>query len=164
MNRLIRIEGDVAYVTLTKGHTAVIDAVDVPLVKGLYWCAKVEGNTAYAARNDRSNGKNRMVRMHRVLLDAPDNMEVDHIDGDGLNNRRSNLRLATHTDNMRNRRTQKNNQSGIKGVSRSRRSWIAQIRVNGKNRYLGTFPTAESAHAAYAAAAKELHGKFARLT
>lgn len=106
--------------------------------------------------------------LHRLILSAPRGSMVDHVDGNPLNNRRSNIRLCTHAQNMKNRRRHKTNASGFKGVShdpgRSRiRPWRAKIQVDGTEVRLGSFETAEAAYAAYCLAAKELHGEFARL-
>jgi hypothetical protein len=94
----------------------------------------------------------------------PDN-DIDHEDTNGLNNRWDNLREATDSQNNFNRGPRRDNTTGFKGVTKRRTkkpSWIAQIVAHGKFRYLGTFPDPESAHAAYVAAAAELHGEFAR--
>lgn len=88
---------------------------------------------------------------------------IDHIDGDGLNNRIDNLREATHSENLRNRGATTKNTSGFKGVSwhKARRKWQAQIKTNGRKKHLGSFDTPEAAYAAYCAAAEDLHGDFA---
>lgn len=164
MNRLIRIEGDIAYVPLTQGHEAVIDAADVPLVDGFNWCARVVPNTVYAVRTDRLGAKPREVSLHRVLMGDPDGLEVDHRDRNGLNCRRQNLRAATHAQNAMNRAVQSNNTSGFKGVSwhKAKGKWRAEIKVGGKKRHLGSFHAPEDAHAAYCKASTELHGDFGR--
>ncbi len=106
--------------------------------------------------------------VHRVIWEMlhgkiPPGMVIDHINGNPFDNRLSNMRLATPSENSRNRGPAKNNACGLKGVCRlPSGSFQAQIQVNGKNIYLGSFPTAEAAHATYATYAKELHGKFAR--
>lgn len=87
---------------------------------------------------------------------------LDHEDGNTANNRWSNLRRATHSQNMANRKLNRNNTSGFKGVSRRGDSFRAYVNKNGKRVGLGTFPTAELAHAAYTEKARELHGEFAR--
>jgi HNH endonuclease/AP2 domain len=89
---------------------------------------------------------------------------VDHRDLDRANNRWSNLRRATRSQNVANRRPARNNTSGFKGVYRCRASgrWVARIRKDGRKYYLGRFPTPQGAHAAYMAAARELYGEFAR--
>lgn len=158
--RPIRIEGDVAFVTLTRGYEAIIDAADVPLVERFNWYACVQRNTVYASRKANKTS----VLMHRVIMDDPDGFQVDHIDGNGLNNRRENMREATNAQNAHNSRIQRNNTSGFKGVSRHNRSakWCAQIRLNGSCYRLGLFHTPEAAHAAYVAASEVMHGEFAR--
>ncbi|WP_424138634.1 HNH endonuclease [Roseomonas chloroacetimidivorans] len=89
---------------------------------------------------------------------------IDHINGEPSDNRWANLRLASHAENMRNSRMQRNNTSGFKGVryDRARQRWIAEIKKDGRTIRLGRFGTAEAAGAARAAAAAELHGEFAR--
>lgn len=163
--RPIRIDGNLAYVTLTQGYEAVIDVADVPLVAAWNWYAIKDGNTVYAQRSDSISGR-RTVRMHRVLMGEPDGLLVDHWDGDGLKNTRSNLRLATYQQNVHNARISKSNTSGFKGVSwrKANGKWHAQIRVNGRQRNLGYFPTPESAHAAYCNASASLRGEFGRTT
>ena len=166
--RPIRIEGDVAYVTLTRGYEAIIDASDVSLVEGVNWSVlALRDNSVYAGRSsysDNQTGKKTTILMHRVIMGAPTGMMIDHSDGDGTNNRRSNMRIATHAENMRNRRMSTNNTSGFKGVhwDKKSRKWCAQIRNNSVGRYLGLFDTPEAAHAAYVAASELLHGEFAR--
>jgi hypothetical protein len=89
--------------------------------------------------------------------------EIDHIDGNGLNNKYNNLRIATRAENMWNRKA-KPSTSGLKGAQFIKRinKWQASISCNGKRKYLGLFSTAELAHMAYCKAAAELHGEFAR--
>jgi hypothetical protein len=102
--------------------------------------------------------------MHRVILGCPDILSVDHKDGDGLNNRRENLRLATQSQNMHNQRINRANKTGFKGVSLHKVSgkWIAQIGLKGKTNYLGLFASPEEAHAAYCRASDQYHGDFGR--
>jgi hypothetical protein len=103
--------------------------------------------------------------MHRVLLNAPASLHVDHVNGNGLDNQRSNIRLATPGENQHNGRLRKNNSSGFKGVSwvtRDKR-WQVSIWLGGKQRALGRFQNLEDAARAYDNAARELFGEFARL-
>lgn len=90
--------------------------------------------------------------------------EIDHINGDRLDNRIQNLRIASHAQNAMNGRRRSTNTAGLKGVyvCKPTGRYIAQIVVDGANHYLGTHDTAEAAHAAYVAAAERLHGEFAR--
>lgn len=101
--------------------------------------------------------------LHRLVMDAPQGSQVDHIDGNVLDCRRANLRLASHAQNQRNSRIYRNNRSGFKGVSRYKRTgkWQACIKVDNKLRHLGYFPNPKEAAAAYDKAARELHGEFA---
>jgi hypothetical protein len=163
--RPIRIDGDVAYVTLTQGYEAIIDAADVPLVEGVNWYANNQPNTVYCVNRSQNETKKTTIRMHRVIMGDPDGFQIDHIDGDGLNNRKSNLRLATRCENNRNRKINKNNTSGLKGVFwiASRKRWRAEIKADGKKINLGYFNTPEAAHAAYVAASERLHGEFGRV-
>jgi hypothetical protein len=162
--RPIRIEGDVAFVTLTQGYEAIIDAADVPLVEGWNWCVLGKKQHLYAMRNiiNKQTGKHGVVLMHRVIMGDPDGLYIDHIDCDGINNQRSNLRLATHAENLRNQRIGKNNTSGFKGVTKARSKWRAEIKANGIRYNLGHFDMPEAAYAAYVAASAVLHGEFGR--
>jgi len=87
-------------------------------------------------------------------------VEVDHKNGDPLDNRRQNLRLCTHAQNQHNTGLSCVNTSGFKGVSKRGKRWKAQIRINGKQTYLGTYDTPEEAGAAYDAAALKVQGEF----
>ena len=100
--------------------------------------------------------------MHRLIQGAPRGQAVDHKNGDSLDNRRSNLRPASHAQNMQNVGITKANTSGYKGVNwnSDASKWHARIRVNGKRLHLGLFDAAEDAHAAYVAAAEMHHGEF----
>lgn len=103
--------------------------------------------------------------LHRIIMKASDNMVVDHIDGNPLNNRKSNLRICTRPENSRNQRIRNDNTSKYKGVSldKSRKKWLGYIGVNGKKTYLGSYNTKEDAAKAYNEAAIKYHGEFAKL-
>lgn len=163
--RQIRVDGNIAYVPLTKGYEAVINAADVPLVERWNWFPLVTPRTVYAHRMDYSGDAPRGVRLHRLLMGEPEGFEVDHQDCDGLNNRRKNLRVATKSQNMQNQRLRSTSKSGFKGVCfrKDIGKWMARIKVNGKQHHLGCFTTAEDAHAAYVAASDRLHGDFGRV-
>lgn len=161
--REIILDGDVGLVPLTQGRIATIDACDVPLVSGLNWVVLAARNTTYAQAR-LSGGK--IVMMHRLLMNAPNGMLVDHKDMNGLNNRRENLRISTRSENAYNQGVVARNTSGFKGVCWHKASgkWMARITSNGIHEYLGLFDTAEKAYDAYCLAARQRHGDFARLT
>ena len=144
-------------VWLTKGQFTVVDDIDFDRFGHLSWCAYLTPRTGYAWVSRRG-------ALHRLILDAPKGLEVDHIDGDGFNNMRSNLRLCTKSQNQHNQGLRKDNASGFKGVSYDKQYGLyeAYIKVGGKQRKLGRFKTPELAHAAYCRAALELHGDFSR--
>lgn len=161
--RLIVVDGLVAYVPLTKGFRATIDAGDVPLVEGHNWTANLVAGKCYAGRTERGATR-ALVLMHRVIFGARRGVHVDHRDGDSLNNRRANLREATVSQNMRNVGVSVANRSGFKGVHLHKPSgkWRSQIRTASGRKSLGIFDTPEAAHEAYREAAIKLHGEFAR--
>lgn len=159
--RPIRVEGNIAYVPLTRGYEAIIDAVDVPLVEGRNWHVLGKPYRLYVATRDRTTRTK--TYLHRVLLNAPVGVLVDHIDGNTLNNRRSNLRLATYTQNAQNTTRSPANTSGVVGVTWEARKkvWRADISMSGKGKFLGHFDTLEDAVAARRAAAARFFGEFA---
>ena len=162
--RPIRVEGNIAYVPLTQGYEAIIDAADVPLIDGFNWHAQQILNTVYAKRNVSRHADTSKcgVYLHRAIMAPTDDMQVDHVNGDGLDNRRTNLRLASKSENGRNARGHADSASGVKGVSPRNGKWLARIRHNGREVYLGRFATIDEAAAAYAQASVELHGQFGR--
>lgn len=171
--RPIRIDGDVAYVPLTKGYEAVIDAADVPLVEGIFWHSAIQKRrdgtikAIYARRRIRlPRGEFGTMPLHRVICGAPDGVLVDHVDTDGLNNRRKNIRQVTFQQNGMNRRGKRNSVSQVKGVcwKGDRKKWRARITLNGKEIHLGFFERLEDAAQAYAIASGSMHGEFGRVS
>lgn len=154
-------------IQLTRGMVAIIDAADLEVVSGYKWYSHWSRRKFYAATDARFGARKcgrRIIYMHRLIMGLPDSrVHTDHIDGDGLNNRRSNLRLCTIGENNQNQGILARNTSGYKGVSwnTSTKKWLAQISCDGKNRYIGVFSSKEEAHAAYCGAASKLHGEFA---
>ena len=165
--RPIRVDGNVAYVTLTKGHEAIIDVDDLHVVDGYNWCALETCRRVYAVRSGSlKTGPSRTILMHREILRAQSGLEVDHIEGVGLDNRKKNLRIATRTQNGWNARDYTNNTSGARGVCwcKNKQAWFARIRIgNGKRLALGYFSTVDLASLAYQDAARKFHGEFSRL-
>lgn len=152
------------FLPLTTGYVATIDDEDAYLAD-FRWVAKREMRytTIYAIRRIlQNNGKYTTKSLHRTILGITDpKIYVDHIDGDGLNNCRSNLRLVTHTENRRNVfGPRRDSTSGYLGVcwNKQNNKWVAHIRSNGRREHLGYFHTKEEAHKARIAAEKEAWG------
>ena len=157
-NRHPVIDGQIAVVPLTKGYTAIIDAIDVPLVEGRSWAAKESGTTnVYAVCSFRIGkgrghgvGKTRNLLMHHAIIGSPlPGSEVDHINHNGLDNRRSNLRFVDKSGNALNRRWFPRESGLPKGVRRDGRCFQAAIKIRGAMRFLGSFKTPEAASNAY---------------
>lgn len=148
-----------------RGLFALVDDCDYLELSKYKWTAQRRKHTFYAMRSE--GGK--PVLMHRQILDLKQRFEFcDHIDGNGLNNQRDNLRRCTIQENNLNKSGYKNSQSQLKGISRkngkrSGERWISRITWSGVLLYLGTFTTKEAAIKAYNDKAKELHGDFAKL-
>ncbi len=144
-----------------KGLVALVDDADYPALAAFHWSVEVrpKDGITYVSRDQGG----RKIYMHAALF--PGSPRVDHINHDGLDNQRGNLRPCTHRENMCNQRMHKNNTSGYKGVTaaRTKSRWVAHITVNYKHIHLGTFDTAEDAARAYDRAAISYFGPFARL-
>jgi len=139
---------------------ALVDDEDEGLVSGLSWYFQ----NGYA-RADLPRPSNAKIYMHRLLLGQPIGLQVDHRNGNRLDNRRCNLRLASATQNAANSGPKPSNRSGFRGVSwfpRDRR-WTVHIKVNGRAKNLGYFDDPVEAARVYDAAAVAAHGEFARL-
>lgn len=154
--------GDVLWIFLTKNKVAIIDACDADLAAHT-WTAKTNRLKTYAYRQ----GSGWRLRMHREVarrIGIPDSLIADHINGDTLDNRRSNLRAATVAQNNQNIGANRRNTSGVKGViwNKKDQKWRAHISVRNTRYFLGNFTVLEEAAAAYRAAALRLHGEFAR--
>jgi hypothetical protein len=162
--RPLRIEGNIAYVPLTRGYEAIIDAADAEFIGQWNWQAHIDTHNVYAVRKGQL-GEIRRVIMHRSIMQPPSQMKVDHIDGNGLNNTRSNLRVVSHSDNLKNQQLRRDNRSGFKGVTwkKDNKKWCARIVHEGKRIHLGYFKTPEAAYEAYCQASQKLHGEFSRL-
>lgn len=157
------MSGSTVEVPLTRGLVAVVDAVDADRVLAHKWSAKPGRRTWYAKARLRGTPRGGpQVLLHRFLLGAPTGTQVDHRNGNGLDCRRENLRLATHAQNLQNRRVPPGR---FKGVSwqKNMGKWVARIDSEGSKRILGYFDDPELAARAYDAAAVELYGEFAKL-
>jgi hypothetical protein len=149
------------FIPLVYGGFAIVDADDYERLVKYKWYCYYLGSSSYAYR---TVGNTRIL-MHREILNAPKGMVVDHKDGNGLNNRKRNLRLCTPTQNLLNRRPTLGSSSKYKGVCRdkSRRRWLARIGFNNKDIHLGRFDNEIEAAKAYDRMAKKLFGEFAYL-
>lgn len=155
-------------IQLTRGQVAFIDDGDFEMVSRFKWYASWNTCTKsfYAKTTIRKpDGKRTALKMHRLIMNAQPCEQVDHIHHLTLDNRKSELRLCTGSQNMCNSGKHADNTSGFKGVTwhKQRQKWQARIMLNGKSKFLGYFLTPELAYAAYCKAALELHGDFARV-
>lgn len=157
----------IVFIPLTQGKVAVIDFSDFETVRKYKWHAHQRGRCWYAG-----SGALKGMQMHRLLLGAPRGVGVDHLDGDGLNNQRHNLRLASKTQNgQAARRKAINASSKFRGVNlktyvwrgsnKCTLRWTAQIRLNKKSIHIGYFSSEEAAARAYDKKARELFGEYA---
>jgi hypothetical protein len=155
----MNLKDDTVLIPLTQGQVAVVDFADYPKVAGFHWYAARYKNTFYAQAHVGS--KRRTLRMHCLLLGLPG---ADHKDGDGLNNRRRNLRPAKGNQNNANVHAVRA-ASGFKGVHwhKHRGKWVAKIRVNRRLHHLGYFVDSSEGALAYDAAAREAFGSYACL-
>jgi hypothetical protein len=115
---------------LTKGLTCMVDDTDYLELSKHKWLAMWSGKSYYAARCEYINGKQTWVMMHRAIVNPDKNKVVDHKNGNTLDNRRENLRIATYSENSMNSRLRSNNTSGVKGLSyasKGKKRWLAQI-------------------------------------
>lgn len=157
-------EDGVIEICLTQGKIALIYAEDLPLIANRKWFAVADRSNCYAGTKIPANGKRPMVRLHRFLIGANPGEIVDHVNGDGLDNRRSNIRFCTPSENARNKRSARSdNRTGVLGVTFEGKTnrYRATIRLHGKPVFLGVFADIESATAARIAAEIEYHGEFA---
>lgn len=151
------------FIYLSQGHFATVDDEDHRSLSSYRW------QVTFGAGCDKPYAKGlvggRFVRMHRHILQAPAGMVVDHINGDTLDNRRCNIRLATFLQNTHNRKGNKGTITGRKGVvARERGGYQATISIEGKVVNLGRFKTIDEAGDAYDKAARETHGEFCHVS
>jgi len=149
-------------IPLTRGYSAQVDDEDFDELSRWKWRYK----DGYAVRTTSRRLGMQTIFMHREILQTPEGMQTDHKNrGDTLNNQRANLRICTIAQNAANRRVQRNNTSGYKGVyqHKGRKNWYAYIHVGGRSIHLGSFDSPEDAARAYDEAAGKYFGEFAGL-
>lgn len=157
----------VAYIPLSKGLFALVDWDDANWISKYNWyCSEAKNKTTYAIREATVHDDFKYTRMHIAILLPKDSRTPDHSNGNGLDNRRSNLRLANHNQQSYNRKVRSDNTSGCKGVSwyEKLQKWMVSITFNGKRKHIGYFYAKEDAAQAYILAAYLYHGEFARIT
>ena len=156
-------------IPLTRGYVALVDDADFERVNAHKWQAKVYKRRTgsvyiYAMRSVRKNGKRTTELLHRFLNEGCGGLFVDHIDGNGLNNTRLNMRVCTNAENLRNSNSSCGT-SKYKGVTwhKQKKMWCSHIRVDRKLKHLGCFKSETDAALAYNAAALVLFGEYSRI-
>lgn len=145
--------GDYTEVYDASGHMFIIDTEDISKVNGHYWCLSSKGYIQSSRSGE---------RIHRIIMDCPKNMVVDHISGDRSDNRKCNLRICTQQENCFNKKHMSLNKTGRIGVHKNKRGkYVAQITKDGIMHQIGTFESVESASAARKKAEREYFGEFA---
>lgn len=150
-----------------KGKSVIVDDADYYNLASYRWVVNYYGYAVRSAHKDL--GLNCTMLLHRQVMNPTKDQLIDHINGNRLDNRRSNLRIATHSENQRNRGKQNNNTSGFKGVvflksDQRRKKWAAQIKANGKQIRIGYYHTAEEASQAYTEASNKHYGEFSHVS
>ena len=147
-------------IKLTQGKVALVDDSDFEWLNRSNWYF----NNGYAVRNrwNSTTEKQETMRMHRFILKPSNGFEVDHINHNGLDNQRSNIRIVTSRQNQMNSLIRKDNNSGCKGVSwyKSQNKWRACIMLKGKQKFLGYYSTIKEAATAYNQASVTYYGNF----
>ncbi len=149
-------------IPLTQGLVALVDDEDFEYLNQWKWYTGKSKNTSYALRTDRAFGTKKTLRMHRVIMNTTENMDVDHRDRNGLNNQKSNLRNCTKQQNGMNKKEYSNTSSKFKGVSwyPRHKKWVAYISFKRKRIFLGYFNSEEEAAKVRDVASKEFFGEF----
>ena len=153
-------------IVVVEGFTVHVDEKDSHLLYENKWYVRHTGNHYYVARTDKRviNGRRACLLLHREIMNPPPGMLIDHINMNGLDNRRENLRICEQRQNLHNHGMYRTNRSGYVGVSwnKSNRKWVAYIATGPV--YLGSFDTREEAHEARKKAAKKMFGDFVSST
>jgi hypothetical protein len=166
--RLNALEESMKEISLTRGKVALVDDEDFEWLNQWNWCYRTpkSGKNAmgYAIRMTQKDHVRTRIHMHRLIMNTPPELEVDHINGNRIDNQKSNLRNCTHQQNIFNKTNLWNNTSGYRGVSLYySKYWVARITINVKISHIGTYKTAEEAAHAYDIKAVKCFGEFAGL-
>lgn len=158
-------------IPLTQGMVAIVDDDDWLYLSKHKWCYAHGGYASRGVCSQLANGRKdrkriKAIYMHRVIMNPPDGLQIDHINGNKIDNRKVNLRFATMAENMRNRKIQSNNTTGFAGVAfdkRYRKKYFGRIRTNGVTTRTRMFSTASEAFDAKMEIIQQLHGEFTNL-
>ena len=150
-------------IKLTQGKSTLVDDEDYEWISKLKW--RYASNGSAVRNSSRHLGAQKVLQLHRIIMNAPDGLVVDHINGDRLDNRKQNLRVCSQSQNSMNRSVATNNSCGYKGVyfHKGKQKWYAHITCNGKQKHIGAFSAPEDAARAYNQRALELFGEFSKL-
>ena len=148
-------------IPLTQGKFTLVDDEDFEWLNQWKWFY----DNGYAARNTGPRGHQKTLLMHRVIMNTPDGMDTDHINGVRSDNTRANLRVCDDAQNRANAGIRSDNSSGFIGVykKKNRRKWYVQIQVGRRRKHVGSYETAEEAARAYDQVALKYFGEFAKL-
>jgi hypothetical protein len=155
----------VKMIALSNGKSAIVDPEDYERIKDVTWSVSTIGNTQYLMSRKMVGRKIAYTLLHRLIMGASPDQLVDHINGDGLDNRKGNLRIATKSQNAMNAKLRSDNTTGFKGVCYipKRNRYSARIHANGKKYASAFYRTALEAAMAYKDMATSLHGEFMRV-
>lgn len=147
------------------GYYAIVDDADYEALSKFNWRRFASKRTSYAVRQKKIKGEKLYIYMHRAIIGAGKGQLVDHRNGHGLDNRRSNLRLCSYSENARNSRKRRDGSSPYRGVNWDKRhgAYVVRIRAEGKYQYLGKFDDPREGALVYNEAAKKHFGEFAYL-
>jgi len=151
-------------IQLTQNKVALVDDEDFAYLNQWKWCCDTKGYAVRSEKRSETGVKKRaLIRMHRVIAKTPADKLTDHINGNIFDNRKTNLRHATDSENMRNRKMAANNKTGYKGVwfNNKTKKYVAYIKLQ-HSRVLGSFDKAEEAAYVYDQFALQIFGEFAR--
>lgn len=157
-------KGKMKQIKLTQNKVALVDDEDYDFLSNWKWFASWDGHNWYARRNSGVYPFRRQIQMHRVIMDVTNELEVDHKDGNGLNNQKYNLRICTHAKNTINKKKHVDNTSGYKGVTFNKATgkYVASIYVDGKRISLGYFVDIIDAAKTYDKAAIKYFGEYSK--
>jgi hypothetical protein len=149
-------------IKLTQNQTTIVDDEDFEYLNQWKWWADYDSHTKSFRPARTCNGST--LFMHRVIMQTPKGLFVDHINHNTLDNRKENLRNVTNSQNQMNSKLLSTNTTGYRGVCPKDGKYVAKIRIGGKQVHLGYFKTPEEAYERYKDAAKEVHGEYSSIT